>query len=226
MSNSSDHFAPRTSNSCLRDVALETSSARADKCIATLRELGCFQELVRRFIYGQSVSEVARWLHNAKLPGALSNGSYRTVRAYLTPLRTRVRAHVRESNLHHTEASVQDVSQALNEDVGRPNPVDDIRKTIDREMQSVDALTMLKYEWFILLDRIRPMLETEAKSGSMNPLLNREFDRLRIIAVAIGRLEIGATIMRDRATYRAFTARNGTARSWVDNEIRKNSRSR
>jgi hypothetical protein len=110
----------------------------------------------------------------------------------------KIRAHLQGKTSTDHEASASEVTLALRDEVRREHRAEDLRRLVDREMRYLDAMAMLKYEWLVLDVRLQPILAREAKSGFLSPQVTRQLDKMRIIAVAIGRLEIGATIVRDR----------------------------
>jgi hypothetical protein len=200
---------------------LDARKRKHDIFVSRLRRTSIFNQLVKRFVEGESVAQVATWVYYLKPEGPLKEAAYHTIREYLTALRMRVRNEVADRLEKRREKVVEETAPIPHEEVAQvireaplpppPHVTDDITKLVDKAVRSIDSGTMLKYTFMVQKDRVKRLLALESSAnGMLHPNGYREIDVLKSIAEAVRKFEVGEEIIRNRNLYNTLLPPAGT----------------
>ncbi len=164
-----------------------------------MRRTAIFDELVKRFVAGQSVICVADWVYKSK-PKGREAVSYRTLRVYLTALRARIRRDVvehHEPSLLPESVKAERIAQAIQLTPMPPHRLDRFEILIDKKLRDLATTDMLRGLFVIQEERIHEMRQLEARTpGMLLPNGYKEIERSVRIAVAIARTDMAAEMFR------------------------------
>jgi len=138
------HNQPQTESEILCSQSqYDACKRREELWIGQLQEMPIFSLLVKRFVEGQSVSQVATWLYYLKPESPLENAAYRTIREHLTPLRNRIRAAMAACSAAGTadngsEPPTEEVMQAIHSGAlpAHPRNRASITRVVDKSMRN------------------------------------------------------------------------------------------
>jgi hypothetical protein len=165
---------------------------RENRMVGILRRTAIFDELVKRFVAGQSVICVANWVYKSK-PKGLEAISCGTLRVYLTALRARICRDVVEQIQQNHELSLlpesvqaERIAQAIQLTPMPPHRLDRFEMLIDKKLRDLATTDMLRGLFVIQEERIHEMRQLEARTpGTLLPNGYKEIERGVRIAVAI-----------------------------------------
>jgi hypothetical protein len=183
-------------------VASNYREHRENRMVGILRRTAIFDELVKRFVAGQSVICIADWVYKSK-PKGLEAVSYGTLRVYLTALRARIRRDVVEQIQQNHELSLPEsvqaerIAQAIQLTPMPPHRLDRFEILIDKKLRDLATTDMLRGLFVIQEERIHEMRQLEARTpGMLLPNGYKEIERGVRIAVAIARTDMAAEMFR------------------------------
>ena len=187
--------------------ATAAARGRRDRLwLGRLRELNCFDNLVRKLAEGQTPKTVARWAMQLKIEGEAGRWSLETWRRYLQVLSSRVRRELPRVERAAPSAELKFVVDELkrlhpNEEI---DPMCEAAKPVwakvRKSIEEIDAETALKFAFVVQQGRLAEVLKLEKKT----PMLvltgpgYREVAKLKDIAAAMVKLEVGQKWMRGR----------------------------
>jgi hypothetical protein len=181
---------------------------RENRMVGILRRTAIFDELVERFVAGQSVICVADWVYKSK-PKGLEAVSYGTLRVYLTALRARIRHYVVEQIQGNHEPSpppeplqAERIAEAIQMTPMPPHRLDRFESMIDKKLRDLSTTDMLR-GWFVIQEeRIHEMRQLEARTpGMLLPNGYKEIELGVRIAVAIARIDMAAEMFRAKGMF-------------------------
>jgi hypothetical protein len=209
------HHPPRTESEILCSQArYDARKRREELWIGQLQEMPIFSLLVKRFLEGQSVSQVATWLYYLKPESPLENAAYRTIREHLTPLRNRVRAAIAARSAKESCDSIsaprpEEVIRAIQSSAppDRPSKRNPVVRAVDKAPRDLSAVTALRYSLIQQASRIKEMMKIEEAQGCLLPRGYREMDEMRRLSAALMEYELGEEIMRKKALFNGLIRR-------------------
>ncbi len=173
--------------------------------VGILRRTAIFDELVKRFVAGQSVIRVADWVYESK-PKGLEDASYGTLRVYLTALRTRIRQDVIEQIQQNHEPSpspepvqAQRIAKAIQMTPMPPHRMDFITSLIDEKLRSLVAADGLRALFLIQMERVQELRTLERRTGSLLlPNGFKEIESARNILNDLAKIELAGDLQRSK----------------------------
>jgi hypothetical protein len=179
---------------------LDERERRSNMLIGLLRRTSIFDELVKRFVQGQSVVQVSTWVYDLKPEGPLKDASYNTIRAYLTALRARVRTEVAEHLEKHQERVVkeEEIIQTIRATPMPAHRPDHFTSLIDQRLRDLSATDILRGAFVLQLERVEEMRQLERTQETLVPRGYKEIEVLVSIAVSIGKIDLGVETLRQK----------------------------
>lgn len=180
---------------------LDARERRNDMLIGILRRTPIFDQLVKRFVEGQSVVRVATWVYDLKPEGPLKDGSYNSIRTYLTALRARVRNEIADhlQKRHERVVKEEEIVQTIQAKPLPPHRIDRFKRTVDKALREVEAIDLLKYAFLRQEERVHEMRLLEARTqGMLIPNGYKEIELLKTIADSIAKINMGTEILRGK----------------------------